>query len=203
MKKETLTMEAIKQDLLNVVNFQLSNKTNWRFSYIAPITVLAVMAGIFLKNIFVGLLVFSVAAYHIARYVIEYKEYKTNKDAIISVLERGKFSIATEKLSHIANEIVYEPHSKPKLVLSRSRFNKAARLTKTITVYYFDGGTSWRLPNVDKHYSWSKEFYISAKGLENISIAGDEFFFVRLQGHFDIAYIYPCKNFELDKSLNK
>jgi hypothetical protein len=197
MKKEKITLEAIKQDLLKIVNFQLSNKVEWRFSYIIPITILAVMAGVYFKNIFVGLLVFSIAAYHIVRYAIEYKEYKTNKNAIISLIERGEISIATEILSHIANETIYEPHQ-----VRRGR-GRRANATKTITVYYFDGGASWRVPTVEQHYSWSKDFYISSKGLGNISMKGDEFYFVSLQSHRDIAYIYPCKNFELDKSLNK
>ena len=76
MKKEKLTLEAVKQDLMKMVNFQLSNKTDWRFSYIVPITLLAVTASILLKNVFVGLLIFSIAAYHILRYVIEYREHK-------------------------------------------------------------------------------------------------------------------------------
>ena len=193
MKKEKITLEAIKQDLLKIVNFQLSNKAQWRFSDIVPITILAVMVGVYLKNVFVGLLVFSAAAYHIVRYVIEYKGYKTNKNAIISLIERGQISISTEIFSHIANETVYEPH----------RVGRRTKTTKTITVYYFDGGASWRVPTFEKHYSWSKDFYISSKGLETISIAGDEFFFVRLQKHSDIAYIYPCKNFELDENLKK
>ena len=195
MKKEKITLEAIKQDLLKIVNFQLSNKVEWRFSYIIPITILAVMAGVYFKNIFVGLLVFSIAAYHIVRYAIEYKEYKINKNAIISLIERGEISIATEIFSHIANETIYEPH--------RARRRRRANATKTITVYYFDGGASWRVPTVGKHYSWSKDFYLSSKGLGNISIKGDEFYFVSLQSHHDVAYIYPCKNFELDENLKK
>ena len=51
MKKEKLTLEAIKQDLMKTVGFQLSNKTDWRFSYIVPITLLAVMVGVLLKNV--------------------------------------------------------------------------------------------------------------------------------------------------------
>ena len=194
MKKEKITLEAIKQDLLKIANFQLSNKSEWRFSYIIPITILAVMAGVYFKNIFVGLLVFSIAAYHIVRYAIEYKEYKTNKNAIISLIERGEISIATEILSHIANETIYEPHQVRR---------RGANATKTITVYYFDGGASWRVPLLGKHYSWSSENYISTKGLENISVKGDEFFVMRLQGRSDVAYIYPCKFFELDASLKK
>ena len=191
MKKEKITLEAIKQDLMKMVNFQLSNKNDWRFSYIVPITLLAVMAGVLLKNVIVGLLIFAVAAYHIVRYVIEYREHKKSKLAIISLVERGEISISNEVFSHIANETIYEPHS----VGSR------ARATKVITAYYFNSGSSWRVPNVDKHYAWSKDFYISSKGLENISISGDEFYIVSLQSHHEIAYIYPCKNFELDANL--
>ena len=191
MKKEKLTLEAIKQDLMKMINFQLSNKTDWRFSYIIPVTLLAVMAGILLKNVIIGLLIFSIAAYHIVLYVIEYREHKQSKLAIISLVERGEISISNEVFSHIANETIYEPH----------RVGRRTRSTKTITVYYFNSGSSWRVPNVDKHYAWSNEFYISSKGLENISIAGDEFYFVSLQANHEIAYIYPCKNFELDATL--
>ena len=191
MKKEKITLEAIKQDLMKMVNFQLSNKNDWRFSYIVPITLLAVMAGVLLKNVIVGLLIFAVAAYHIVRYVIEYREHKKSKLAIISLVERGEISISNEVFSHIANETIYEPH----------RVGRRARATKVITVYYFNSGSSWRVPNVDKHYAWSKEFYISSKGLENISISGNEFYIVSLQSHHEIAYIYPCKNFELDANL--
>ena len=110
MKKEKITLEAIKQDLMKMVKFQLSNKNDWRFSYIVPITLLAVMAGVFLKSVIVGLLIFAVAAYHIVRYVIEYREHKKSKHAIISLVERGGISISNEVFSHIANETIYEPH---------------------------------------------------------------------------------------------
>ena len=191
MKKEKLTLEAIKQDLMKTVGFQLSNKTAWRFSYIVPITLLAVMVGVLLKNVIVGLLIFSIAAYHIVRYVIEYRAYSQKKNAVILMIEREEISISNEILSHIATETIYEPH----------RVGRRALATKTITVYYFNGGSSWRLPSVDKHYDWSKDFYISSKGLENISISGDEFYFVSLQTNNEVAYIYPCKNFELDATL--
>ena len=200
MRKEKIVLGAIKQDLLKIVKFQLLNKSNWRFSYIVPITLLAVTVGTLLKNVFVGLLVFSVAAYHIVRYVIEYRKCKKSKNAIISIIGRGEISVSTETLRHIAREIIYEPHNGWGNFLLSSVFAKT-HLTKTVTVYHFNGEASWRVPTVDKHYSWSREFYMSSKGLENISIVGDEFFFVRLQNHPDIAYIYPCKNFELDESL--
>ena len=193
MKKETLTMEAIKSDLIKIANYQVSNKADWRFSYIVPFTALAIFLGVFTKSVFIGMAVFCVAAYHIARFIIEYKAYKAKKAVILSIIERGEISITTETFSHIANDVIYEPH----------RVGRRAKSTKTITLYHFNGGSSWRAPLFAKHYEWSKEYYISPKGLENISIKGDEFYLVSLQAHHDIAYIYPCKNFELDKGLNK
>ena len=193
MKKETLTLESIKSDLIKIANYQMDNKSDWRFTYIIPITALAILLGVFTKSVFIGIAVFCVAAYHIVRFIIEYKEYRAKKSAILSVIERGEISISKETFSHVAREVVYEPH----------RVGKRSRATKTITLYHFDGGSSWRMPLFSKHYEWSKEYYISSNGLENISIKGDEFYFVSLQSHHDVSYIYPCKNFELDKSLEK
>ncbi len=52
-----------------------------------------------------------------------------------------------------------------------------------------------------RHYEWSRDFYISSQGLHNMSTVGDEFYCVFVQGFYDVAYIYPCKRFALDKSL--
>ena len=193
MTTEKLTMEAIKSDLIKIADVQVNNKADWRGHFIVPFNLLAILVGVFTKNVWIGIAVFGVAAYHIVRFVMEHKEYKTQKATILSLVERGEISISTEILSHIANDVIYEPH-----IVGRK-----TKSTKTITLYHFDGGSSWRVPLFTKHYEWSKEYYISSKGLENISIKGDEFYFVSLQAHHDISYIYPCKNFELDKSLNK
>ena len=193
MKKEILTLDAIKSDLIKIANHQMDNKTDWLFTYVVPITALAIFLGVFTKNIFIGIAVFCIAAYHIVRFIMEYKEYRTKKSAILSIIERGEISISKEIFSHVANEVIYEPH----------RVGRRTNSTKTITLYHFDGGSSLRMPLFSKHYEWSKEYYISSKGLENISIKGDEFYFVSLQSYHDIAYIYPCKNFELDKNLEK
>ena len=193
MKKETLTFEAIKSDLIKVADYQLGNKANWRFSYIVPFTGLAIFLSVFTKNIFIGIAVFCFSAYHIVRFIMEYKAYKTKKEAVLSVIECGEISVSTETFSHVTNDVIYEPHS----VGGRSKS------TKTIRLYHFNSGSSWRMPLFAKHYEWSKEYYISSKGLENISIKGDEFYVVSLQSYHDIAYIYPCKNFELDKILEQ
>ena len=90
MKKETLTMEAIKSDLIKIANYQVSNKADWRFSYIVPFTALAIFLGVFTKSVFIGMAVFCVAAYHIVRFIMKYKAYKIQKAAILSVIARGE-----------------------------------------------------------------------------------------------------------------
>lgn len=191
MTKDKITLDAIRQDLKKIVLWQMSNKEEWRLSRIIPITLLAITLGLLLERVWVGVLVFLFATPHIIRYVIECKEYKAKKKAVLALIERGDVSISVERLSHIATETIYEPHSGRKSIHS----------TKTVKMYYFDGGAQWRLPVFDKHYEWSRELHLSTKGLFNTSVGGEEFFFVSLQGHYDVAYIYPCDLFELDSSL--
>ncbi len=192
MKKETLLLSNITQDLKIVIKEKIGNTTDWRFSYIIPITLISVALGIVLKNVWLPLLIFSVAAYHIVRYIVEFKTQSIKKKAVMEVIGREDISISVVRLSHISSETIYEPH----------RVFRRANATKTVTYYYFESGNHWRIPKVDKHYIWSKDYYISSQGLENISIQGDEFYFVSLQGYNDIAYIYPCKIFELGEKLS-
>lgn len=193
MKKETLLLHHIMQDLKIVARFQMSNAADWRLSFIIPVTLLSVIFGWLFKNIWIGLFIFSVAAYHIVRYVIECKDYFAKKKVMMESFDRADISISVERFSHLADETIYEPH----------RIGNRGYTTKYVRYYYFASGCKWRIPPVYKHYAWSNEYYVSPKGLENISIEGDEFYFVSLQGYHDIAYIYPCKNFVLDDKLMK
>ena len=193
MKQETLTLDAIKKDLMIILNLQRSRKTEWRLLYILPITLLAVIFGILLQNIVPGVLIFSTSGYQIYRCAKECKEFSAQKKKLLHACERREISISVLKFNHMAEELIYEPHY--------NMICRHAHSRKLITVYYFENGSSWRLPDIGIHYKWSKEFYLSHKGLENLSTKGSEFFFVRLQSQQEIAYIYPCLMFKLDKSL--
>lgn len=190
MKKETLSLLYIKQDLERYLRFKVSNKAEWRQTYYVPITAIALIVGIYLKNVWIGLLIFSFAAYHIVRYVLESREYRALKKEILDALSRGDVSVSVEKLDHIAVDRIYEPH-----------FGKTN--SKLVSFFYFESGRSWRLPTIVKHYKWSREYCVSNDGLSNISIHGDDFYFISLQGYDDIAYIYPCKFFTLDERIGK
>ncbi|MBQ7365125.1 MAG: hypothetical protein IJW46_05965 [Clostridia bacterium] len=191
MQKESLTLRNITKDLKKAADCHMSNVDDWRLSYIIPFTLLALLLGILLKRFWVGALIFLPAVYHIVRYSMDISAHRKRMQAIRGVIDRGDIAISVETLSHIAKETVYEPHTSA----------RRAHSTKEITVYYFESGGSFRIPNCNKHYDWSETFYLTSKGLENISIGGDEFFCVSLQGYGDIAYIYPCKFFVLDSTL--
>jgi len=191
MRKETITIEAIRSDLIKIAKYQVNDQADWRFSYILPFTALSIFLGVVTKNVLIAIAVFGAAAYHIVRFLMEYKKYKAKKKAILSVIERGEISVSTEIFSHIANDVIYEPH----------KVGRRVAATKTVKLFHFSSGSSWRVPRFTTHYEWSKEYDTCTKGLENLSIKGDEFYFISLQRYHDIAYIYPCKNFTLDKSL--
>ena len=191
MKKETITLSNIQEDLALVARLQISNEGDGRLVFIIPLTLVAILGGIFLKSIWLPLPLLAVAAYHAVRFVSEYRDYKANMQRITDGIQRGDVSISTERFSHAATETIIEPHQ----TLTKTK------ITSVATFFYFEAGRRWRVPKVDRHYKWSKEYYISTKGLENISLQGDEFFYVSLQGDLDIAYIYPCKNFVLDATI--
>ena len=192
MAKETLTLSDITHDLKIIAHSTLSNAEDWRLAYILPATMFAISVIALLKAVWPGLLIFTVAAYHIVRYVMELKKYSESKKAIDSVLDRGDISISVEHLSHIAEETIYEPH----------RHGRHSHATKQITQFYFNSGVSWRVPNIfQRHYEWSREFHLSTQGLKNVSVSGNDFFYVSLQGYPHIVYVYPCKLFELDSQL--
>ena len=83
----------------------------------------------------------------------------------------------------------------------RYAYKPGMRDTKEVKFYYFSAGRSWRVPSTGCHYKWSKDYYFTTQGLLNISVSGNEFFYVSLQGHFEISYIYPCKFFTLSEEL--
>ena len=197
MKKETLTLSNVSQDLSEIAYQNISNTENWRLAFILPSTVLAIIVGFAAKNLLLGLLLFAFAAYHMFKYAKEYKKYWTMKKTFKDTLDRGDISISIEQFSHIARERIYEPHTH---VYGRHR---DVDMTKEVKFFYFMSGARWRVPTVDKHYKWSKEYYVSTKGLDNISLQGDEYYYIKLQGPTDIVYVYPCKFFVLDEKLKQ
>lgn len=186
MKKELLTPENIKKDLLTIVNIRISNISDWRLSYIIPVTLIAVIIGILLKNIWIGGLIFSFAAYHIVRFILDARSCLRVKKELIKEINDCSFSVSVDKLEGISEEIVYEPHMGV----------RGSRSIKSVKVYRFQSGRQWRELSVGTHYKWSRLYNMSSKGLENTSVVGDEFYFVTLKSDNETAYVYNTNLFE-------
>jgi hypothetical protein len=51
MKKETLLLPNVTNDLKTVAKFQIKNIGDWRFSYIGSLTLISVVIGVLLQSV--------------------------------------------------------------------------------------------------------------------------------------------------------
>lgn len=195
MQKEMLTLLHIKEDLGAVVRFRMARSRTWRLPYIVNFALLSVLLALLFGRVWLTAVAFAPAVYHIIRYAIEMQAHRTVKKEVMAIADRDDVSISVETFSHIAKETVYEPHGQ----------GLEIHLRKTVYDYTFSSGRRWRVPEptVRKHYAWSKECGVSNKGLEQISVSGNTFYFISLQSDQEISYIYPCKLFTLDQVLQE
>ena len=189
MVKENLTMENIRRDLQKVAWLNEERVSDSHFNYIIPCTILSLLIGILFELVFVAVVIFSFAAYHIVLFSIECRHVSEIRKEIKKDLERGDISVSVQKLTNIVDETIYEPHA------GRRGYHN----TKDIKVFVFASGIRWRVPNIYKHYEWSLNCYMSTQGLENTSVCDDEFYFVMLQGHTNISYVYNTKFFDFNE----
>lgn len=188
MHKEKLTLENVKKDFLSLESHYFWNIVDWHATYILPYLLLTVVIGVFLRSISLCILTALPIVYHAVRLYKEWKEHNEVKKAIQSITDRTQVSVSIEKFSHIAEEIVYEPHS----FVSRRRYKM-----RPVDFMHFMSGAAWRVPSFHRHYNWSSDNYITLKGLDNISTLGEEYFFVSIQNQSKISYVYPCELFDL------
>lgn len=186
MEREVIKAQNVREDLLKVVGDVMTDTADWRFTFIVPTAAIAIILAIILKNVWIGLAISVFPLYHVVRYAIDTANHIKATNEIEAAVARDEFSVSLEKLSHISTETIYEPHKG----ISRPR------MTKTVKFYYFKSGASWRVPQVECHYEWSRELYQSSHGLENISLTDDEFYLVSLKMNPSITYAYPKKLFD-------
>lgn len=197
VKKETVTFENIKADLNKIADIGFESIKEWRFTFIFPLTMASLLLGIAsyiaFKNILAGIILFFIPLYHLVRFFISYKEYKIRKKAIARVSKREDISISLECLSHVSTEQIYEPYMGFRRV----------HYMKEVNFLNFRSFKRWRVGTIGTLYEWSEEHYMSGDTVEKTSMPEDEIFFVSLQGFDEIACVYPCKFFVLDKNLIK
>ena len=178
-KKEKLTKENIICDLIYAEEIRQARVSSINVSLFGCFLIAAVFASVVSRIIWIGLLISIGALYNAVRLVQKIMVFRKNKAEI----EKGGFVIDTDILSHIAEEIIYEPH-----IAGRER-SRRTRLHRTVTFFYFNnckfrqcffGG-----------FEWSKEYHLSRNGLQNISLPGDEFFVAIRNTDGEVGQIYP------------
>ena len=187
MTKEILTLQNAVGDLKTGTDLKFFRIRIWRLCFIIPLSLIALIDSLWIRSIWICLPTSILAVYHIARFLMAANQWWAEKKMIREAAECGEITVSIETVSHIAEETVYEPH------LSL----RGSRASKQVSMFYFQSGGSFRLPEAEIHYSWSNEHYISTKGLINITCSGDEFYLVSLMRNREIAYVYPCKSFVL------
>ncbi len=192
MTKEILTDEIIRQDVLGNEVKKADANDDKTLVWIIPIGVAAILAGV-LVHVLLGIAVGLLAIIPIYLYV---KQNREDQDVIFEVQHDGELLVEIDTLSHITTETVYEPHT------AGSFGRRHTHYTKTVTVFVFQNAT-WRVPETDKLYAWSKEMYISPKGLENTSLRGDKFYIVRRLGNAEVAYVYNTKFFTYNGKIGE
>ena len=190
IRKETLTRDDIRKDLIKYEKQHLSNITSGPWDFFMHFIFVALLLGGFaglLFNVTVGVMIGIVltvpSIYHLIKLIRCYREGKKRMRMVIN----GEFTVSTDILADIGEDQVYEPriHYHP------SHYH----LYRTVPFFFFHN-SRWRVVNTYKHYEWSQLYYMSQKGLENTSIPGDEFYTVFLNGDGEIGYIYNTKLFE-------
>lgn len=205
MKKETISLDGIKEDLFGIASAYQEKVRKSCSCFVGPFALTAILFAILSRYIprlglpcmgacLVAVLVCAVI------FIPKLLRWRRVKQAVRRVRGRGELLITVERLEHIRTETVYEPR--------RDRWSYAIR---EACFYYFSSGKRWRricpmhctvwrrLPV--PYYRWSRELPLSPMGLDNISLEGDEFLYVCLRDEPRVSCIYPVKYFELDGSV--
>ena len=101
MSKEKLTLDAIKKDLCRYAEWQLYKKGSPSLGLFVAFLALAVVLGIYLQNVWIPMIVLLPAAFFLYKFITECKEHNDQKKTILSMIDRGDFSISVERLSSI------------------------------------------------------------------------------------------------------
>ena len=192
MQKQPLSLENILTDLRLMAKFNMQHHS----------PVLLAAAGFFLQLtirwfIFLwflplpGIVLGAISVFFGIRYAREHRPYRADIKALRAAFDRANISISIEEFSHTEKEVVVEPHM----------CGSHAHLTDLAFMVYFTSGNSWRKPPVTRLYEWSKTHHLTFEGLDNISLTGDEFYYISLQGAPNVSFIYPCKFFTLTGEL--
>ena len=182
MIKEVLTKENIERDVVAYVNYKNSLITDSFMSFFIPITFLAILGAVafgMLSLPLAAVAVFIPSVCLLLWYILVLRRGFIVKEAVLA----DGYAVTKEPLISIVEETYVEPHVK----------HGRGRVLRDAKVMYFGVG-SWRIPS--RVYEWSDTFSMSAQGVENTSVAGNEFYVVTLKSTGDIVCVYNTKFFD-------
>ena len=190
VKKELLTEENIKQDLL-VTSHDGTEKQVEPLYFSIPILFVIGVILFFVTGVPWFLLIGAVSFFVIIPSVIikESIRHRRFRESIV----RDGFIIREETLSHVQLETVLEGHTK------RMLHGVSLRSIGECYVFYFSG-CEWTVPKgCGDFYKWSDTYYMSLEGIYNTALEGDEFYVVERKLDGKVACIYNKKFFEYKK----
>lgn len=192
MAKEILTIESIRKDLDEICLDATPIIDNWRLWFVLLAPIVGLVVGIVLKNLWIGLLIAALSPYHtVVMSVRNDKNRKKHKKALDEAYKRGDLITVKEEVLERAD-------------VQEAYVRRGSNTTTTkVYSFRFESGAVWSPRRFKKHYEWSKDSYISTEGLEHMSLKGDVFYRVTIEGYRGAMNYYPAKLFVLDKSLIK
>lgn len=171
--KEKITKDEILFDLL-AVEQQLNRRGGEAYLYaIIPCTVLSVLVGILLHNIWLSLVFAAVAILHVGYMIPIAVRSRIMRKTLKAAIENEAFTLTEERLLSVEEQ-----------------------KEKNARIFRFESGANWQIPNLSEHYEWSELCRMSSEGLDHTSIVGDEFFTVTLDVLPEIHYLYNKKLFD-------
>ncbi len=187
-RKETLTHEQIKKDLLKADRGVDPMRSDSRFSLILLVATFGALGWFALHRRWILAICLSAVVLLLLGSIPDLQASKARKAAI----ENGDFTVLTDRLNSIEEDVPEASVDLGRAILSSSL--SAANRIKHADHFHFSS-SDWRVRRTQRFYEWSELYALSLKGLKNTSIPGDEFYVVVIGNDPHITYAYNKKLF--------
>lgn len=191
MKKEIITSEQIRQDILRSFKLsgEMSKSQHIKWTVIALITgVLLLVIEHFYPSVMIGYLVCVIVAVPLVLLTSAIRTWCKKKRFCMD-----DYEITTEKLAYKNEEHYYA---------RKTRHTRHTRhTTRSVDNYnlYFENGKDWQIP--DRNYLWSADRQLSDRYLYDNAHRGDGFIVVTSKKTGKVVTAYPMRFFEYREGM--
>ena len=174
-KKELLTANEIKQDILAVIRETADTLLIDYLAYFIILLLITVFSSFLYRWIWIAPLICAV-------FVLVLYFYKANRcTQEKTALANAAYTVDVQKLDSIRTET----QARRGAGLQKYSYEETEFLCFSVG--------EWRIP--DKNYQWSDLYGMSRQGIVNTAITGDEFYVIISAKTHEILCAYPCKFF--------